>query len=220
VATTLGYLIARGITRISFNLCEEMRPHGDHHILEQFSLTPVDQVAILCRVFDLWLDTGESEVVVRDAEEVLTSAFGKLITSCRYGANCDAFITIDYNGDVFGCECFLAQGDALIGNIAHAPLAEILDGPQHTAFARKYYRLFEECSNCEYYSICQGGCAYERWFWEHQFGDRTAHCHIRRRYFDHVLARLAEVRQRLHDRSGSTLAVRGLRESDTDQSSD
>jgi uncharacterized protein len=183
--------------------------------LAPYSPRPDDYGRFLCETFDIWFDKYRDTVSVRDID----TALQRLVTGdaplCIYNDSCHKQLTIEANGDVFGCDHFV-EPRWRIGQVSHggscgaaSPVSLTIHGrPKHDAesdgnndwltdvdydqlgrFAERKLHLPDTCLSCEFFHLCHGGCPKDR---PHR-GDTPAAsilCEGYKMFFSHALLRL------------------------------
>lgn len=116
-------------------------------------------------LFDLWLRTGRQQGICISPFDQLVKYFrtGENRLSCIWSESCaNVFIGIGPNGDVGQCESFVSSyPEYVFGNIlACEDMADIMNSPVRMQFLDRPLRLMEgeDCAECEYLSLCHGGC--------------------------------------------------------------
>jgi uncharacterized protein len=115
-------------------------------------------------LFDLWMSRGRPEGISISPFEELIHYFrtGQNGLCCSFKENCaNMFMGIGPKGDVGQCEGFLAgYPECLFGNILSEDMADIVDSPFRRQLMERPMRIIEQedCSECEYLSLCHGGC--------------------------------------------------------------
>jgi len=77
--------------------------------LAPFSPTGPDFGRFLCEVFDLWFEHHRYNVSVRLFDVVLNQLVFGQSPLCIMGAGCHNQVTVEHNGDVFGCDHFVQR---------------------------------------------------------------------------------------------------------------
>jgi len=91
--------------------------HGPQ--LAPFSPTGKAYGKFLCEVFDLWFAHHRKHVSVRLFDVVLNQLVYQQSPLCIMSGSCHNQVTVEHNGDVFGCDHFV-QRDWQLGHAGHA----------------------------------------------------------------------------------------------------
>ena len=184
-------------------------------VLAPYSPRPDDYGRFMCESFDLWFDKYRDKVSVRDFDTALQRLVNGQSPLCIYSESCHRQLTIESNGDVFGCDHFVEprwrighvnQADNGTCGTASAVSLTIHGGTKSTEdedtlwparvdydtlsrFADRKQHLPDTCLNCKYFHLCHGGCPKDR---PHR-GDVPAAsilCEGYKMFFSHTLPRL------------------------------
>ncbi|HOO90780.1 MAG TPA: SPASM domain-containing protein, partial [Syntrophales bacterium] len=81
---------------------------------------------------------------------------------CVLSRTCGKGLVLEHNGDLYSCDHFVYP-EYLLGNIRERPLAELAGSPSQISFGRdKWEKLPRQCRECEYLTLCFGGCPKNR----------------------------------------------------------
>lgn len=180
-------------------------------VLAPYSPRPEDYGRFMCETFDLWFEKYRDRVSVRDFDTALHQVLGYPAPLCIYNDACHRQMTVEANGDVFGCDHFveprwrIGQVHGGPGNEGSSPPVALtiggkdqVDGPawpeqvnrdQLGVFGERKLDLPQTCHDCEYFHLCHGGCPKDR---PHR-GDKpeaSILCEGYKMFFSHALMRL------------------------------
>lgn len=139
-----------------------------------YTITPAEYGRFLCDTFDLWWP-DRRRVHVRYFENIAESLAAQRPGTCTMHETCDSYAVVEYNGDVYPCDFFVEQGWKL-GNIHLDSWTEIARRQRRYQFAANKAIPHSACQDCEYQSICHGGCPKHRHDRNRQFGDLDYFC--------------------------------------------
>lgn len=116
-------------------------------------------------LFDLWYDDvypflskgKEPDVSIRHFDDYLRAAAGVRTTSCGTCGICAVQYVIESDGGVYPCD-FWALDKYKLGNIRKQTFTEIAQENQAKEFIEVSRHHSNKCINCDWYSICRGGC--------------------------------------------------------------
>lgn len=181
----LGFFHDEGVSRVQFiPALDRVRGSLADHAVE-----PQQYADFLCALFDAWYNGGRPEVSVRLFDNLVARAAGLRPEMCELGGRCDSYVVVEYNGDVYPCDFFVAP-EHYLGNIGQQPLSAILaaEGRLRFVFARE--QVDEECSECPWLDICAGGCLRYRVAGEGVLQGRNYLCSATRAILEHAWDRL------------------------------
>lgn len=126
---------------------------------------PAEQYGkFLCEVFDFWRAdfAGDTPTTsVRFFESLLFSYAGFPPPECTLCEECGVYLVVEHNGDVYACD-FFVEPSWRLGNVMQDSMHSLLNGERQTAFGRMKVQLPAICAECEWLSLCRGGCVKDR----------------------------------------------------------
>lgn len=179
------FFLGSGTRRLDFLPCAEI----DHARggMTAPSVTPSQFADFMIELFDLWLQDDNPGVSIRYFDSILMAALGGKPRLCEFAGTCKDFITIDTNGDIYPCDILTGDEGLKFGNVLEADLEDILETKEHKAFAEQVSERKPECSRCEWYYICRGGCSHYRYVFDQNLFDKNYFCGARKRIFKHIV---------------------------------
>ena len=155
---------------------------------------------------DVWLDRGQKQgISVGPIDELIkTFTDGSGCLPCIWQSNCaDEFISIDARGFVAQCDCWVTSyPEYFFGNIfEEESLGRML---QQSSARRKFIErpaaiVPKDCIQCDYLSICHGGCPVRTYTFRQTMFEKDPYCHVYLAIFrkaEQVAAQLAAERAR------------------------
>ena len=134
---------------------------------------------------DVWLERGYNRNVslgpIDELVKQFTDASGCL--PCIWQANCaDEFISIDARGFVAQCDCWVTSyPEYFFGNIYETDnLTRILaESPARRKFVERPARIIpNDCINCDYLSMCHGGCPVRTYSFKGSMFEKDPYCEV------------------------------------------
>lgn len=150
----LNFFFDMGLRYVQFVPVLDRRPDGS---LTEYSLSDDEYGEYLCRLFDVWYNTGHPQMSVRLFDNLIAIAAGQPSQLCEIGGDCDSYYVVEYNGDVYPCDFFVAEPYSL-GNLMRQPLLALLTSERRRSFAQSRRQISGECSSCRWWPICRSGC--------------------------------------------------------------
>jgi len=133
---------------------------GLNDILTDESLSNDDYFYLYKTYFDLWLDKGDSELVIREVDALTFGLLGRMSRSCTNSGTCTSFMTVNWDGTVTpACERLVSQCSDIAKSIKDEHLINIINDKKRIEFASKVNSLPEECNICEWKKFCYNGCS-------------------------------------------------------------
>lgn len=127
----------------------------------EYSLTPEKYGHFLCTLFDLWYKdfmNGEN-IDIRLFSNYAQMAAGYAPEECGMCGKCTTYFVVEGNGSVYPCD-FYAVDEWKLGNVSDG-FEALYESEKSQHFMEMSVDKPAECKECEYYSLCRGGC--RRW---------------------------------------------------------
>ena len=152
-----------------------------------YTITPEQYGRFLCEIFDLWWP-DRRKVRVRFFDNLAEALAGQKPGTCTMHQNCDSYVVVEYNGDVYPCD-FFVERDWKLGNLNEDTFEAIARRRMRMEFSEKKQIPHSVCDSCEYETLCWRGCPHTRRAPKGQFGDLDYFCHSYRMIFERPSAR-------------------------------
>jgi uncharacterized protein len=161
-----------------------------------YSLTPGGYTAFFTELFDSWFSdiiSGEF-IYIRHFENMLAVMRGYPPEHCGMSGRCAIQYAIEADGTVYPCD-FYMYGDYYLGNLVEGGFDEIDARPEAGGFIKSSAAISPECSGCDYFFICRGGCRRDR-----DAGDGIPglnyYCAAYKAFYRHAIPKLASIIER------------------------
>lgn len=169
-------------------------PGGKTNEVKQHMALDAAQLARFhCELADIWLERGHHDNVHTGPFDELLNYFTHRNTClpCIWGQNCtDEFIAIDARGYVAQCDCWVTSyPDYCFGNILeNNSLTELLDNSHvRQRFCERPIKLMQgDCIQCDYLSICHGGCPVRTYTMHMTLFEKDPYCSLYKTLFRHI----------------------------------
>ncbi len=142
---------------------------------ESYEVTPwtVDPKALgdfYITIYDEWVHHDVGKIFVMNFEWMLYSYLGGEGPVCYLSKRCGNSCIVEHNGDVYSCDHFVYPRFKL-GNVLKDDVRELVELPRQRSWgSRKEDALPRYCKECDFLSICYGGCPKHR-FVESPYGE-------------------------------------------------
>lgn len=186
-----------GCQYLQFAPIVECRPNST--LLTPESVTPQQWGNFCCRLFDAWWqadDVGKFFVQLFDA--TLANWVGAIPGVCTLGKQCGHALALEWNGDVYSCDHFVAPRHRL-GNVLQEHLATLIEKPQQRSFGQqKETALPRQCQECRWLALCNGECPKNRIVAD-AYGEPGLNylCEGYRQFFAHTAPAMQQLRDEL-----------------------
>jgi uncharacterized protein len=153
---------------------------------------------------DVWLERGYNQGVSVGPIDELVKTFtdGSGCLPCIWQSNCaDEFISIDARGFVAQCDCWVTSyPEYFFGNIYESDsLRRMLSesNARRQFVERPSVVIPKDCIECDYLSVCHGGCPVRTYTFSKTMFEKDPYCHVYLAMFrkaDDVAAKLSSAR--------------------------
>ncbi|MCX5655364.1 MAG: anaerobic sulfatase maturase [Planctomycetota bacterium] len=149
------YFVNRGIQYLQFIHILERKPGTDDPT--DFSCRPEQLGRWMLDVFEQWAARDVGRVSVRFIDDALHGLIYGRASTCVHSQRCAAAYVLEWNGDLYACDHFVYK-EWKIGNLRETPLVDLVTSPRVEEFATLKTDLPPACRDCEFLSMCWGGC--------------------------------------------------------------
>ncbi len=112
--------------------------------------------------------------------------------ACTMHESCDSYVVVEYNGDVYPCD-FFVEREWKLGNINQDSWIDIARRQTRYEFAVPLKGIDHvACAECDYRSICQGGCPHLRRGRHGKFEDLDYYCPSYKMLFEKNVGKLTK----------------------------
>ncbi|EAR53840.1 putative enzyme [Photobacterium sp. SKA34] len=122
----------------------------------EFSTPPKEFGNFMASIFREWVSHDVGKIYIRQFESFFNCFIGAGHTSCIFQPTCGDNLVIEANGDIYECDHYVYPTYKL-ENIKNG--IKQLHGQQ---VAKAKELLPDDCKQCDYLSICNGGCPKHR----------------------------------------------------------
>ncbi len=130
--------------------------------LTDWSVKPVDFGAFLVTLFHHWVRHDIGNVWVQMFENAFALTCDQPAQMCIFAEHCGSAFALESNGDIYQCDHYVYP-EFTRGNIHHTRLKDINTSEENKRFAlNKAQSLSSDCQQCDYRSLCHGGCPKQR----------------------------------------------------------
>lgn len=138
-------------------------PLGEIRGDTEYALTPKLYGDFLIKLFHLWYmdqETGDAPYI-RQFDNYVGILAGYQPESCEQRGTCGVHIVVEGDGSVYPCD-FYVLDEYCLGNFNTHQLDKIDEVRRKIRFVERSKLLWEKCRNCEYFTLCRGGCQRNR----------------------------------------------------------
>ncbi|MBI9075959.1 MAG: anaerobic sulfatase maturase [Desulfatibacillum sp.] len=149
------FFVSQGFTHLQFIPCMDLDPDTGLPASRAVSGEALGNFYI--RLFDLWLENGFGRISIRLFEDLLLYILDGVRASCTWLPECDSYLVVEHNGDVYPCDFYVDEPYRL-GNIHQDSFQALMNSPQRKTFARPKSQWPKPCRQCRHGDFCQADC--------------------------------------------------------------
>lgn len=176
-------------------------PGGESNDVKQSMPLDVGELARFHKdLADIWFERGYREGVRIGPFDELLNFFTHrdACLPCIWGQNCaDEFVSIDARGYVAQCDCWVTSyPEYYFGNIFECgSLSELLRNSQarQQFYERPVKLMQQDCIQCDYLSLCHGGCPVRAYTVHATLFEKDPYCHLYKTLFGHMERRAGQL---------------------------
>lgn len=183
------FMISEKIKNFHPKPCYETNEKGD---LLPFSITPEEHTDFLMELFDIWMNTNDPTIRIRNLYHIVLGLLGGKPKLCEFNGQCQKFLTIECEGSIGACDSFPVR-QYYMGNINQDALKKIMNSCGYKKFLEDIKNNKKECRQCKWLSICFGGCLRYSFSLETKKWHRNMFCNAKKRLFSYLEKRVGEI---------------------------
>lgn len=168
----------------------------------EWSVPSVKFGQFLAAIFDEWIKTDVGHVFVPYFENTLAGWAGEKGFMCTLAPRCGSAFALESNGDIYNCDHYVYP-EFKLGNIHSKTINEMNFSRNNELFGLNKAPKSEDCKQCPYLNLCNGGCPKHRFVTE--FGQQEPQnylCQGYKYFFAHSKKKMCIMRDLWHsDRS-------------------
>jgi len=121
-----------------------------------FSISSENWFLYLKKIFNRWVDLENSEISIREIDEIIAWLENKSINFCSSTKTCLNWVSVDPKGEIYPCEYLRSKYS--YGNIIHQKLKDISNTEKYCHFCKLFNRIPVKCKKCNFFDKCGNGC--------------------------------------------------------------
>ncbi len=188
--TLFDFLVANKFQYWQFIPCVEKDPAGNK--IADYAVSGEDYGRFVCRIFERWKTWGPEKISIRLFDSLMNYVISGKTTECTFNRNCNDYIVIEHNADVFCCDFFVDE-ESRLGNIMQTNIQELFNSTVKKEFSARKKNLCNQCLICRYCSLCMGGCLKDRIVLEKNFSQPSHLCRGYKMIFEKILPQIPEI---------------------------
>lgn len=150
------------------------------------SVDPLAYGKFLINMFDIWKNCHIKNLVIRNFYDAIRFFRGVHLNTCTNINNCNTYITVTPNGNIYLCDNFGRDEMMLCGHIA-----DDINKLQYSNGMKWLTNCMNsslpvKCNSCEYQRGCYGGCKYQRFAQQDDMKKVYYYCESRKMLYNYV----------------------------------
>ncbi|MBU2514027.1 anaerobic sulfatase maturase [bacterium] len=154
------YLCDSGFRHHQYIPCVEFDENGSP---APYSISAEEWGDFLCELYDLWYPRDIHTISIRHFDSILTKQVEGIANVCTMGDSCSKYFVVEYNGDVYPCDFFVAP-EMKLGNILVDDWKTLQNSNLYRTFSEKKIEWNSQCNTCDYLFLCRGDCLKHRMY--------------------------------------------------------
>ncbi|WP_270395751.1 anaerobic sulfatase maturase [Mediterraneibacter massiliensis] len=171
-----------------------LEPLGEDARKHPYSLTPSMYGKFLIQLFDMWYKDWKrgKAPYIRQFENYIGILMGYPPESCEQRGICSMQGVIEADGSVYPCDFYVLDPYKL-GSFNENAISDFFENKRAKDFIEESKNISSACKNCEYYTLCRGGCKRSRIKEPDGTAYRSYFCESYRMFFAKEGKRLEEI---------------------------
>ena len=175
----------------------------------RYEITPEEYGEFLCETFDIWYEEEIPGLSIRMFDSVLAMYMNRAPGFCILAETCGQTLVLEQNGDAYPCD-FYMHSDWRLGNVGENSIAELLASPAMRKFSTLKPQMPVACQQCEWKSVCHGGCPRNRVMGSDGEVAPDYFCAAYKRFYQYADERMQNLAVRLRKQLFEENAVSGV----------
>jgi uncharacterized protein len=170
--------------------------------LTDYAITGKQWGNFLCAIFDEWVNHDTNRISVRLFDAIITTMLNKTPTMCTFGRNCQHYLVVENNGDVYPCD-FYVEEEMKLGNILVDDWSTLLSTQRYTDFGQRKQLFSQTCRSCPFVELCAGDCQKNRLTRSVEPNSPSVLCDGWKQFYDHSMPTFRKLVKKLENKQRS-----------------
>jgi uncharacterized protein len=141
---------------VNFLPCYDTTASG--HIRSR-TISPEEFGKFLVYFHARWSDSPDDFTQCPNFNDFHSSYHGEKAVFCSFQNKCELYYSVDVDGNLFPCNCFLGKSRMYMGNLRDNQLSTLLSNESTRQIHHHMSRFPSDCDQCMWLEKCKGGCA-------------------------------------------------------------
>lgn len=166
-------------------------PQEKRNLMVDHYVDPNSFNSFLMRLFDRWVQHGDSDIKIREIDNIVRAILHEPSGSCKLAGNCFGhYFIVEPNGDVAHCDLFLGDPRYQLGNVLNDTFSKIRSSTQLRELANSDQNHRQAMSECPEFNVCHGWCPHERYLSIRHNKHHSSDCCGLKELIEHIRANL------------------------------
>ncbi|MDD3339225.1 MAG: anaerobic sulfatase maturase [Lachnospiraceae bacterium] len=161
---------------------------------QSYAAEPVAYGQFMIDLFEQWYADWKRgcQPYIRQFENYIAILTGRQAEACDQRGVCGIQTVVEADGGVYPCDFYVLDAYRM-GNLNEEYYEEIRKKGETLGFVERSYNLSLSCRQCEYFSVCRGGCQRNREWNLSKETYENYFCEAYRMFFDKCFIQLQEI---------------------------
>lgn len=138
----------------------------------------------LVHIYNRWISENKHNFTIYPFDYIVRGLVSGIPRSCTFLGKCHHYFKVDPKGNVRPCG--KRDDEFILGNVNKNDFIEIYQSELREKFQAARKDVTHHCSGCEFYKICNGGCAISSQSFGGDLSDRDIYCDSYKIIFSHI----------------------------------
>ncbi len=177
--------------QINFRVNPVVKIKGGANSYNDLAISSIEYGESMCDLFDWWFQ-DDPKIRIEPFHTIIGNFIDDNVWGCDNHGQClRSIISINPNGDIFPCGRFTSESEFNLGNINQcSSLEDVFSGELYSSLSSRDASTIDECKNCQFGPICNGGCMVTGYMARGEIFDKDYYCAGRRMLFHHILSKV------------------------------
>lgn len=177
------FYFRNGITGVGFLPAVTLDNTGK--VNSEVSISPNDYAHFIISFFDIWSQSQETNLKIREFDEYIRGFLNVEHRLCRFCDSCKNYFTVYPDGSIYLCDNFPLTDEFKVGTVYNQK-EDILKSENYITFLSKVNKVPASCKKCSYFKVCNGDCKYSRFIVDNDFHKEGYFCQAYKKIYPHV----------------------------------
>lgn len=177
------FYINNGIKGVGFIPAATLDDTGK--IDKELSILPKDYAQFIISFFDIWSQSKEVNLKIREFDECIRGLLNVKHRLCRFSDGCKKHFTVYPDGSLYLCDNFPMTDNFRVGTV-YSEMRDIVESDNYKSFLEKIKKVPEGCNKCKYFKVCRGDCKHSRFIVSRDFKQQGYFCPANKMIYSHI----------------------------------